>query len=195
MSDVRIADTVAPKSDQLDYDDFLIGPRTFTVTEVRRGPSADQPVEVALKEFDRPWRPAKSMRRVLIAAWGPDASEYIGRRVTLFGDSTVKFGGIEVGGIRVSHLSHIDKTLTIALTATRGKRKPTIVRPLDTEEQQVAVSLTDDVATEWVDAINATSSLTELHELWRDAGVQGATKDQRVIAAKDARKTELGANS
>lgn len=130
-----IADSISPKSDQMDYDDLLAGPRTFTITDVRRGPSPDQPVEVGLQEFDRPWRPAKSMRRVLVIAWGPDASQYVGRRVTLFGDPTVKFGGIAVGGIRVSHLSDIPETLSIALTVSRAKRSPYTVEPLPPLEQ------------------------------------------------------------
>jgi len=37
---------------------------------------------------------------------------------------------MEVGGIRISHMSHIDKPVTIALTATRGNKKPTTVQPL-----------------------------------------------------------------
>ena len=50
--------------------------------------------------------------------------------MTLYCDPTVRFGGIEVGGIRVSHLSHIDKPLNLALTVTRGKRAQTHVEPL-----------------------------------------------------------------
>ena len=42
--------------------------------------------------------------------------------MTLAGDPTVKFGGQQVGGIRVVALSGIDKPFTAALTATRGKR-------------------------------------------------------------------------
>ena len=125
-----ISDTLAPKSDQLDYEDMLSGPKTLTITEVRRGPSAEQPVEIAFKEFDRPWRPAKTVRRMLVACWGADASLYTGRRVTLFGDPAVKWGGVAVGGIRLSHASHIDKPVTVSLTVTRGQRKPFIVQPL-----------------------------------------------------------------
>ena len=125
-----IGETLAPKSDQMDYEDLIAGPRTLTISEVRRGPSAEQPVEIAFSDFERPWRPAKSMRRVLVAAWASDASKYVGRKVTLFGDSTVKWAGQEVGGIRLSHLSHIDKPLTVALTVTRGKRAPFTVQPI-----------------------------------------------------------------
>jgi hypothetical protein len=70
------------------------------------------------------------MRRVLIFAWGSDGSQYAGRSMTLYREPTVKFGGIEVGGIRISHLSHIDAPLTIALTTTRASRKPYTVQPL-----------------------------------------------------------------
>src|SRR5450631_2396471 len=100
-----ISGTVQPDSDQLDAIDLqMSGPRTFTITKVSKG-KADQPVEISLAEFPRVWRPGKSMRRVLVACWGPDASVYVGRRVTLFCDANVMFGKDRVGGSRISHLS------------------------------------------------------------------------------------------
>lgn len=125
-----ISATTAPKSDQQNYDDYLAGPKTVTISEVRAG-TTEQPVDVHLVEFpDRPYKPSKSMRRVLVAAWGSDASTYAGRRMTLYGDPTVKFGGAVTGGIKISHLSHIAKPLTLSLTATKGKRAPHSVQPL-----------------------------------------------------------------
>jgi len=50
--------------------------------------------------------------------------------MTLFGDPSVKWGGIAIGGIRLSHVSHITKPLTVALTESKGKRKPFSVDPL-----------------------------------------------------------------
>lgn len=125
-----ISETLSPKSDQIDYEDLISGPKTLTITEVRRGPSAEQPVEIAFEDFDRPWRPAKTVRRILVACWGADASVYTGRRVTIFGDPTVKWAGAEVGGIRLSHVSDIDKPVTVSLTVTRGRRSPFTVQPL-----------------------------------------------------------------
>lgn len=125
-----ITGTTEPRSDQMNFDDFVSGPKTVTVAEVKKG-SAEQPVEVHLVEFPgRPFKPAKSMRRVLIAAWGADAAVYKGRRITLYGDPEVKFGGQAVGGIRISHLSHIPGPLEVKLTVTRGKRAPFIVQPI-----------------------------------------------------------------
>lgn len=126
-----ISATIAPKSDQLNAEDLLVGPKTVTIKGVSRG-DADQPVNVTLVEFGdgRPFKPCKSMRRVMVSAWGPDASKYQGRRMTLYCDPSVRFGGQEVGGIRISHLSDIDERMTVALTVTRGRRAPFIIDPL-----------------------------------------------------------------
>ena len=50
--------------------------------------------------------------------------------MTLYRDPAVKFGGLEVGGIRISHMSDIAKPITMALTATRANRKPFTVQPM-----------------------------------------------------------------
>lgn len=125
-----ITDTIAPRSDQLNADDFITGPRTFTVERVSAG-SVEQPVEIHMAGFPgRPFKPSKTVRRILVTAWGPDADAYTGRRMTLYRDPSIKFGKDEVGGIRVSHLSDIDKRIQLALTVTRGKRSPFVVDPL-----------------------------------------------------------------
>jgi hypothetical protein len=133
-----MTDTLAPKSDQLNADDLISGPRTVTITAVSRG-EADQPVNIVTAEFGdgRPYKPCKSMRRVLVHAWGPDASTYVGRRLVLFNDPSVKWGGQDVGGIRIKAMSHIQKRLTVALTVTRGKRAPYAVEPLPDEPTAV----------------------------------------------------------
>jgi len=74
------------------------------------------------------------MRRVLVNLWGPDGAAYIGRSLTIYRDEQVVFGGVEVGGIRISHMSHLQRETTMALTATKAKRKPFTVRPLIVEK-------------------------------------------------------------
>jgi len=125
-----ISSTLAAKSNQLNTDDLISGPITITISSVSAG-SPEQPVAIGYEgDEGKPWYPCKSMRRVLVAAWGADASQYAGRRVTLFRDPEVMYGGIKVGGIRLSHLSDIDGPLSIALTVTRQKRAPYRVQPL-----------------------------------------------------------------
>lgn len=133
-----ITNTTAPKSDQLNAEDLLSGPRTVTVERVTTG-TAEQPVEIHLAGLPgRPFKPSKTVRRILLTAWGSDADLWAGRRMTLYRDPSVKFGRDEVGGIRVSHLSHIDKRLTLALTVTRGKRAPFVVEPLPDVPGEIA---------------------------------------------------------
>lgn len=183
-----ISTTTQPKSDQQNFDDYQAGAKTVTISEVRAG-SAEQPVEIHLAEFPgRPFKPSKSMRRVLVACWGAEASTYTGRRMTLYGDPTVKFGGATVGGIRISHLSHIDKPVSVNLTVTRGKRSPTVIQPLPaTTAHTPAV----DRNAEFITAISTADTIDALQAVWVDATSAGVTKNEQIIAAKDARKNEL----
>jgi hypothetical protein len=124
-----ITDSLAPASDQLDAIELATGPRIFTVESVSKG-SLEQPVQVHLVDFPRPWRPSKGMRRVLAACWGTDASEWTGRRVKLYYDETVTFGKETPGGTRIAALSHIDKPKKVPLLIARGKSATYTVEPL-----------------------------------------------------------------
>ena len=128
--------SIQPKSDQLNADSLMAGPVTVTIDEVIPG-NDEQPVNVKLIEYPgRAYRPSKSMLRVLVAAWGKESSAFAGRRLTLYRNPNTKFGRDVVGGIEISHLSHIDKPLKVPLTVTRGKRALFNVQPLI--EQQAA---------------------------------------------------------
>jgi len=125
-----LSESIVPRSDQLNSDDLIAGPVTVTITEVKAG-NAEQPVEVHLAEFPgRPYKPSKSMRRVLVQAWGAEANTYTGRRLELFRNPEIKFGGVVVGGIEISKMSHIPKRFTASLMVTRGKRKAHHVDPM-----------------------------------------------------------------
>ena len=123
---------IVAKSDQLNADDLISGPRTIRVRQVHiKDGGGEQPVSVFYDgDENKPWKPCKSMCRVMVAAWGKDASRYVGRSLTLFREPTVKWGGMEVGGIRISHMSNIDGTLLLAITMTKGSKKPYKVEPL-----------------------------------------------------------------
>lgn len=122
---------IVPKSDQWNADDFIGGPRTFTIADVAISPGADQPVAIKFENGEgKVWRPCKSMSRVLVHGWKADARAYVGRSVTLYRDPKVKWGGMEVGGIRISHMTDIDRAMNVALTETKGKRAPFTVKPM-----------------------------------------------------------------
>lgn len=118
-----VSDTIVAKSDQLNADDLLGGPITVEVIGVSRSDAKDQPLLVKIGGGHMPFKPCKTMRRVLVAAWGKDASQWRGRMLRLFRDDRVKWGGAAVGGVRISHMTHIAKDgLTLSLTETKGKK-------------------------------------------------------------------------
>ena len=169
MTTFDISDTLTPNSDQLDACDLLSGPRTFTIEKVSKG-NAEQPVQIHLADFPRPWRPGKSMRRVLVACWGADASAYVGRSVRLYCDPEVRFGGQAVGGTRIEALSHIDKPKQVPLLVTRGKSAIFVVQPLKEAAQEPAKPATKALtATEYRDkALAAQGELDPLRALFAE---------------------------
>ena len=124
MNDIEnLRDTIAPKSDQLNADDLINTSKVITVTSVKRGATKEQPISIEYEDMEgRPYKPCKSMRRVLIAAWGENGTEWVGRAMKLYCDPEVKFGGVKIGGIRISHLSDIEKSMKVMLSTSRGKR-------------------------------------------------------------------------
>ena len=126
-----LAEAMAPKSDQMNGDDLITGPRTVTIRAVRIV-GGEQPVCVDLVEFPRPWKPSKSMLRVMAdrSVWGPDESKWARGRLTLFRNPDVKFGPDKVGGIRISHISGITKKTGIPLTISKGRKAVFTVEPL-----------------------------------------------------------------
>lgn len=133
-----LSHTIAPKSDQLNADDLIAGDMTISVTDIKASDSPDHPVTINYNgDSGRPYKPCKSMRRVLIQAWGPNGKDWIGKSMTLYRDENVKFGGQAVGGIRISHLSHIDKDMNFMLTVTRARRAPYLVKKLKSQAAPV----------------------------------------------------------
>ena len=164
-----ISESLAANSAQQNADEYLAGPKTVTVSEVKKG-TAEQPVEVHLVEFPgKPFKPAKSVRRVLAAAWGTDASQWAGRRLTIYCDPEVRYAGKAVGGLRVSHVSHIDKPVTVALTVTRGKREPFTVQPL----VEAAYAPSQD----FLALMASASTGDEKNAIWQQATQDGADGD------------------
>ena len=142
MNDMSMV--IVPKSDQINADDLLAGPRTITITKVVIKPGTEQPVSIFFDGEAKAYRPCKSMARVMVAQWGPDANAYVGRSMTLYCDPKVQWGGMAVGGIRISHMSHIEREAVMALTATKGSKKAFVVKPLAAPARTAAQPPTED---------------------------------------------------
>lgn len=174
--------TIIPKSDQLNAEQLLGGPITVTVTKVAVGGGEEQPVTVHYDgENGRPFKPCKTVRKVLIHAWGPNGNAWVGRSMTLFNDHSVKWAGEDVGGIRVSHLTDIPSDIKVSLTTTRGKKAKYEVKRL---VSSLVTHLTEIAKAPTLDALKAT-----FETAIRSTKVQ-SERDQ-LTAAKDKRKADL----
>lgn len=130
-----LSKTIIPKSDQINFEDVQSQSITAVIKSVRAGTS-DQPVFIDLVGFDgRPYKPSKSMRRVLIGGWGSDGHSWVGKSLTLIGDPSVKFGGVAVGGIKVYAMSDVEADFSMMLSVSRGKRQEHRVRKLEVQKK------------------------------------------------------------
>ena len=159
--------TIVAKSDQVNADDLIGGPMTIKINDVKIIPS-DQPVNIYFEGSEKAYRPCKSMCRVLVSLWGSDSKQYIGKRLTLYRDPSVTWAGVQIGGIRISHASHIDGPQTIMISEKRGKRSPIKILPLADEQPKQPAKPSDKAAT-WakgfVDRANACDTSESLAKL------------------------------
>lgn len=177
-----ISNTTVPDSTQVNAEDLLTGPRVVTISDVRLG-TDEQPVNIDLVEFPgRAYRPSKTMRRVLVAAWGPEASTYVGRRMEIYRDPEVTFGRDKVGGIKIRALSHIEKRMSLALTVTRGKRSPHVVEPLPDVAPPTPEPTAEQVA--------ACTDRAALGAMWKASGPERRKQIEARVAELDATPAE-----
>src|SRR5690625_4535602 len=155
--------TAEPRSDQINYEDFVGGSRVYTIAGVRVG-TAEQKYDIGLQGEERVWRPPLTVLRTLIACWGDDAEVWQGRQVELYGDPSIRFGKDTVGGIRIKAMSHLDEPKTVTVTVARGERQKITIQPL---QQQAG--------TDWQALIQqASNDQDKLRQLWHQAQQQDA---------------------
>lgn len=195
---VDMSQFVEAKSDQLNSDDLIGGPRTITVAKVT-GNDGDQPISIHYQgDNGKPYKPCKTIRRVLLAIWGRNASEYVGRSMTLYRDDSVTFGGLNVGGLRISHMSNLDKETVVVVMKTKGKKAGIKILPL----ANVPTTQTEDRAEAWTNAyIGKLQGATTLEEVAGLENTQAARLTdlkgkrpelhERIAAAAEARRGQL----
>ncbi|MGR3315417.1 hypothetical protein [Roseovarius indicus] len=203
---IDITSAIRPKSDQLNADDLLTGPRTIRIRDVQVS-TGEQPVSIFYDGDDgRPWKPAKSALRVLAAIWGPNAAKWIGMSCTLYNDEAVTWAGVAVGGIRVSHMEGLSKPRTLQLTKTRGKKAAVTIQPLTVEKAskldkfrarlfQVAEDPEASVADAWAKIDEAMQSELGADLLDQLLAIEAAAQEHRATdpnAAVDALNDAIG---
>ena len=139
MTEMNIREFITIKSDRMNYEDFITGPQSFTIERLgKKNDQGNDRLLIFMKgRPDTPFWVPKGMAKCLAnpSGWGnAPFSEWIGRSMTLFGEPTVVYGGKELGGVRISHISHIDAPYTTKISLRRGVR-------IDYEIQKMASDL------------------------------------------------------
>jgi len=157
-----MTETTKAKSDQLNAVDIACAPMTITITGIKKANDEKQPIQIEYEGGEgRPYKPCLGMRRGLVALWGIDGEQYIGRALTLYCDPTVVYAGKEEGGIRISHASHIDKPVKFKLVLTRGKSIIHTIEPLSESEPSRNEMSEEDFGM-WCSAINSCKDMASL---------------------------------
>ena len=178
MADIRAA--IQPRSDQLNYEDFLSGPAVLTIerTEDYRDEKGQPRVAIHMVEYPgRPFKASKTNVKLLAIAWGEDDTDWPGRRVQLSADPTVTYGGKAVGGICVTALSHLPQRFTAKLSVARGKKKDFPVEILPDMPP-----IPDDVQT-----------LAQYQDYYRHRAQNGATPEELAMIQQNAPTKENNA--
>lgn len=186
-----LAEALAPKSDQLNADDLIAGPRVLKITGARIVRDGRDTKVVLNFDGDngKPWKPCKTMGRAMVMAWAiADEQQMVGKSVRVFRDPTVRFGSDgEVGGIRISHMSHIDKAANIKLTEAQGKKRLYTFQPLPTAvPREVADELTLDGAEL---SLRLAKTLDDLKAAWANKAMRPFREKLQPVL--DERKAEL----
>lgn len=159
---VDMSKFVEAKSDQLNADDLIGAPRTITITRVT-GNDGDQPVSIFYQgDNGKPFKPCKTIRRILMGVWGRYANEYVGKSMTIYRDDSVQFGGLATGGIRISHMSDIDKETVVVVMKSKGKKAGVKILPLVQERQKTATLTLDQARADML----AADTLDALKVVW-----------------------------
>jgi hypothetical protein len=114
---------------------------TFTIAKVgnvrmddeKKKKEVDKPV-IWFKEIDRGFVYNKTAGHSLAAMFGKDDNTWIGKRVTLYADPEVRFGGEQVGGIRIAGSPDIKEEVKVRIKFP--KKKPFEVTLTPTAPQQ-----------------------------------------------------------
>ncbi len=184
-----ITRTTASKSDQLNAEDLIGAARTITLSAVRIIESPDQPVILNFEgDSGKPYKPCKSMRRLLAYFWGEDVRAYVGRQLTVYNKPDVKWAGKEVGGIRVNALSHIEAKKTINLAVSRGIKEGVTVSPIAigaTQEPTWTQQQIDEIHAEAkAEANGGTEKFTKWWSSEHGKKVRGAISKNKEIMAE-----------
>jgi len=177
-----LSKTVIAKSDQMNAVD-IVGSQTIKITKVDVK-SGDQPVSIFYEgEPKKPWKPCLNMRRAIIEAWGSEGDNYVGKSITLFNDKTVVWAGVESGGIRISHMSDIDRNIKLMLSFKRGKKTPYLIKKIETDAP-VGNPIKEDELEDWKLKFSICETKEDIEKLTKALKEKDYNKDSKAKIMK-----------
>ena len=106
--DYDMAESLKPKSNQLNGDNLRAGPIIARVTGCRKVRDQVRPYVFSLSDGHMPWKPCLTMRRLLTDVNGTSkTSAVVGQYIEFYRDPDVTYGKDRCGGIRVSGMSAV----------------------------------------------------------------------------------------
>lgn len=169
------------KTDRLTADDLIGGPRTIKIVRVEGAVEEGKKQAILHYEGDegKPFKPCKTMVRLMMAVWGKYASEYVGRMLTVYRDPEVTFGALATGGVRISHMSHMESEAQVIVALKKGKKGAIKVKPLVAEVREMPKA--KQTAEQWaVDHMRAIDSAETVEAL--DALIAKGAKPMAKLA-------------
>ena len=171
---------------QTNADDLVAAPRTVVVTDVVETGDAKQPIAVRYEgDGGKPFLPCLTMRKLIAALWGGESDDWIGRSMTLFRDPSIKFGPDTPGGVRISHMSGIDKTVSVQLLEKRGKRRQYTIVPLEVTQAPKPPAINRDQLRAQMEAV--ASDAQAKGKWWR-----GLTEEEQAVVREMAAEKDGG---
>ena len=163
-----ISNALIAKSDQLNAIDLIGAPSTVTIVNVEFVEGSEQPVKIFTDVFGqgRPFKPSKTVLRMLAGAWGIETNAWVGKRMALYREATVRWAGEEIGGIRIQGLSDIAKPIVFSLPVSKGKNAKSTVQPLAAP-----------VARDWIAEAIAAPTSKAVNQIGHAAKAAGATAE------------------
>lgn len=187
-----LSEALAPRSDQLNSDDLIAGPRTLKLTGGRVAKDGRQTRLILSYEGDegKPFKPCKTMGRAMVMAWGLTdegfEDQVKGKSIRVYRDPEVTFGDQgQIGGIRISHMSDITKPTAIKLTVSQGKKSLFTFAPLMVDVTPTSALTIDQARAD----IEAAADLDALRVAWSRKSM--APFREQLQGDLDARKAAL----
>ena len=179
MNQIDVSHTIISKSDQLNATDLPPGDSILKIVNVKVAADKVQPVQILIEGYEgRPYKPCLSMRRVLIAAWGQYAETWIGQSIAVYCENSVLWAGKEVGGIRITSLTGIDKEVRVPITINRYERGIYLIQPL---------IISEPVSKSVADQLKECVTMEDLQILWSGLNRKEQSENQEVKESEKAR--------